>query len=166
MTLLGTDWAGDRDAVETWLTDLANSVPNDVSFTIPSSGDVFNSETGAVFDSWAGGSDQVIPGTATGTWAAGVGVRIRWFTAGFVAGRRVVGTTFVVPLAAGVFGDDGLPSVSLVDGLKGNAEILIDDMVGSFYVWSRPVPGRVGTVHAILSASVPRAVTSLASRRR
>lgn len=173
MTLLGSDWATDRAAVTTWLTDLSNSMPDDVSLLVPSSGDVFNSETGEVFGAWAGGSNTVILGKAATTWTAGVGVRIRWHTGGFVKGRRVTGSTYCVPLASGVFGTDGLPSTSLVDGIKGNAELLISGITGNFWVWSRPVTGsedpdddRAGSVHEILSASVPRVVTSLRSRRR
>lgn len=152
----------------------ADLFPSTLSIQVENTGDILDDATGTLTGSWSGTAALPVTGVAAvATHAAGVGLRVRWNTAGIVDGRRVQGRTFLAPISTFNFQSDGtLIPDAIADGQAfGNA--LVAD--GRFAVWSRPVTadssatppivGRAGSAHLITGAVVPDQVSSLRSRR-
>lgn len=142
-----------------------NGMPDDVTLSVPDTGDVINEETGDLTSVWAGGTDGGYAGIGSAGWAAGVGMMIGWRTAGIVDGRRVNGRSFMVPLVSTVFGTNGLPLTAWVDVFLDEANDLIAHTPGNMQIWSRPKGESLGSTHSVVSATVPVTATSLRSRR-
>lgn len=139
--------------------------PSSVQITVPSGGEMINDGDGSLAGTWNDpGTGGVVTGTNTGDFAMGVGFQVRWQTAGIVGGRRVVGSTFIVPIASGIFDTNGTLDTATVTAEQSAANTMIGGSV-TFKVWSRPTPSRVGTSNNITSAVVPDRVSWLRSRR-
>jgi len=147
--------------VDVW----AQACPDDVTFTVPDTGDVLNQETGTLVGVWSGGVAGGFVGDSPDPFIAGSGARVRWLTTGLVDGHRVRGSTFLVPVAAGIFTTAGILGTEWVDNFQDAADALIASTPGNMVVWSRPTADRVGTIHNVVSAQVPLTPTSLRSRR-
>jgi hypothetical protein len=114
-----------------------------------------------------------VAGQATGAYSAPTGARIRWATNGIVAGRRVAGTTFLVPLSGTSYDDAGTLATTVVTTTTTAANTYLAAVLGAPVVYSRPFvpeegddrPPRVGTEHPISAATVPDKATVLRSRR-
>nr|CRY96854.1 hypothetical protein [uncultured prokaryote] len=156
-----------RTALVTYFGVWKDLVPTVINWTTPTSGDTIDSATGEINGAWTGGTASTITGTLAGQgYAQGVGVRAVWNTAGIVGGRRVRGTTFMVPVSSGVYDSDGtIKSTNLVT-MQGAATGLVTDASGTLVVYSRPAPGRAGTSSVVTSGTVPDKVSWLVSRRR
>lgn len=152
------------DAI-TFLTALQSSFPDNVTFTVPAGGDVIESSDGLLTGSWTDGPGGTVTGSQTGSFQLGAGARIKWVTGGIVNGRRVRGTTFLVPFAGLGFDTDGRLGSATVAAVQTAASNFITNHGGNLAVWSRPVPGRAGSMHLISSAEVPTVGTQLRSRR-
>src|SRR5574337_1298121 len=119
--------------------------------------------TGTVADDVAG---QVLSTGSPTVWAMGVGARVRWTTPGIVGGRRVRGSTFLVPLLAGLYGSDGTLSGEGLTGPAGfGGALLAGPSTGSLLVYSRPTAVRPGSASAVTAFDVPDKVSWLRSRR-
>lgn len=139
--------------------------PASVTITVPNNGDVIENTTGDLVGTWtSGGALAPVSGTNTGDFAMGVGMRVRWLTAGIVAGRRVNGSTFLVPIASGIFDTDGTLDGATVTAEKTAADALVA-AAPALCVWSRPTPSRAGSSHLVMSTQVPDKVSWLRSRR-
>lgn len=103
--------------------------------------------------------------------AAGVGCRVRWNTQGIRNGRRVIGTTFIVPLSADQYEVNGTLGSTTISGITTAAEALLGRANAASHamvVWSRPTPG-VGTngfVSPVTGALVPDKVAWLRTRKQ
>lgn len=139
--------------------------PDKVTITVPSGGEIITDTTGELSGSWNDpGTGGTVTGTNTGDFAMGVGMQVRWQTGGIVGGRRVVGSTFLVPIASGIFDVNGTLDTATVTAEQSAANTMIGGAV-TFKVWSRPTPSRVGSSNDITSAIVPDRVSWLRSRR-
>lgn len=152
-------------AVRALLNAAAGSIQAGVTITIPNNGDVIDASTGALTGAWTDGAAPApIVCTDAGTYAAGVGAQWRWRTSGIVAGRRVTGSTFLVPLGANTYDGDG--NIGSVQLTAFNAAAAAYITAAPYAViWSRPRPGRAGSSHLITSGSMPDRVSWLRSRR-
>jgi hypothetical protein len=142
-------------------------VPNDLEVIEDTTGELVGAITGT-----GGGT-----GTGTGgtSYVMGTGVRCVWNTAGFVGGRHVRGTTFLVPVTQGNFEGDGQVTAGFRTTVLSAAGTLLASGSWEPMVFSRPVAadpdatppiaGRDGSSHAITSASCPDKVSWLRSRR-
>jgi len=156
---------GMADDVEAFFGAAPLLFPANVTITIPSGGDLIESTTGALSGSWNDpGTGGTVQGTNSGDYAQGVGMQVRWRTDGIVGGRRVVGSTFIVPIPGANFNTDGTLDNADVTAMTTRATTLIGAMDG-FVIWSRPIPGRAGVASAVVSASVPDRPSWLRSRR-
>lgn len=164
-TFYGLDGPDLRSDVAIFAENWSGILPNDIVLNVPNVGDVINEETGEIVDTWTGGSVVGFTGTAAGTWVAGVGVRIRWRSAGIVAGRRVQGRTFVVPLDAARFDNNGLPTAATIDAVGSWATDLLEGHPGNLQLWSRPSGSRLGSKHTVVSTMVPVEASFLRTRR-
>lgn len=136
-----------------------------VTVTVPDSGDLIDVATGELSGTWTDTGGGAISSTGIGDYALGVGARIRWHTNGVVGGRRVVGSTFIVPLAPGSYQSSLGLTNAVVTTLTAAAGALFSAASGPNHVYSKPRPGRAGSSHPVVSASAPDAVSWLRSRR-
>lgn len=104
-------------------------------------GETIDASTGQAVGAWTG--DGVWSETSTGSepsWASGVGVRVQWNTNVFSNGRRVRGSTFLVPLAVSAYDTDGSLSSTVTSTVQAQINALIT-AAPSLGVHSRPSPG-------------------------
>lgn len=128
---------------------LQPGIPNEVTVSFEPTANIVDTPTGQITAQLTVSPPADVVGTAAGTWAAGTGARIDWLTSRFLNGRNVRGRTFIVPLAANSFGSDGRVLPGSVANLTTAGNNLIDDLIGhgtALCVYSRPAPGRPGTL--------------------
>lgn len=146
-------------------------IPADVTISFPGEVLELNTATGELAAVVAVTPPTTCVGSATGAYSAPSGGRIRWNTAGIVGGRRVAGTTFIVPLISSAYDDAGTLSASTMTTLSGASGTYLATQPGVPVVYSRPFEGadgiapRPGTEHVITSQGIPDRVAVLRSRR-
>lgn len=141
------------------------SVPTGLNWTIPNTGDIFDSTTGLLNGTWTQGTVSTVTSTSVGsTWAGNAGSVTNWTTAGIANGRRVRGRTFMVPLVVGAF-DNGSLTSSALSTFRAAANTLVSTAGNDLRIWHRPVGGAGGSAHAITGANVPDLAASMRSRR-
>jgi hypothetical protein len=151
------------DLITFW-DSVKTRLPSIVSVTVQGSGDVIESSTGALTGIWSEGSDTNVPGTGTAQCPQGVGGRIVWSTLGTTNGRRVRGTTFMIPLDASMYDTLGTLSASRSDFVSaGNA--LLAASTNQLLIWTRPRPGTAGGINSVVSCDMPDKISTLRSRR-
>ena len=166
MTMYFLDAAAAQPAVLAFVETWADAAPDDVTFRVPDTGDKINEETGDLTGVWVGGVDGGYVGQSPDPFIAGTGMRVRWLTGGIVRSRRVSGSTYLVPVAAGIFTTAGVPSTTWVDNFLTAANTLIASTPGNMVIWSRPIAGAGGSDHPVVSATVPVQSSYLTSRRK
>lgn len=167
-TFYGTSGSGLQTALVTFFNSVKAKTPSNVTWTIPADGDQINEANGDVTGSWAGGTVTAVAGTVTGAiYGAPAGAVVNWKTGDFVNSRRVVGRTFLVPLDAGGFDNDGSLSATLRSALTSYATTFLGSTSPSFLIWHRPSsPGATdGSSHVVTSVLVPDKVAILRKRR-
>jgi hypothetical protein len=155
-----------QEALVAFWTSLATKMAGQCTIRVPNVADVLDEATGEMLSSTVQGSPATLTGGGTGAYVGGVGAAITWDTAGIVAGRRVRGRTFVVPLGAGSGDTDGTISTAVVTALSTAATALITDAGSDLVVWSRPRAALPGTVHPVVAARVSDRTAWLQSRKR
>lgn len=167
--------AGLPAAVASFFTTIKNFIPAGTSIVVPGVGETIDEATGALNGAWsASGGATVTGGGGGASFLLGTGGRVRWQTGGIVGGRRVVGTTFIVPMTA-----QELPSGIIPGGtlsiMQTAANALVTASSGAMYVYSKPqpartgahgpLPARAGVASQVTSAVVDPDMTWLRSRR-
>jgi hypothetical protein len=154
-------------AVRQFYSDCSSLFPTNVGFTFPGDGDVFEDSTGTLVGDWVSAAPAPVAGTWPDEYAAGVGARMVWRTAGITRGRRVRGSTFMVPLAGNCYDDDGSITGAVTTLLAAAAAPLILADGASMRIWSRPsaTGASDGDSHGVTAVQVPGNVTWLRSRR-
>lgn len=144
---------------------LKGTIPNGVTIVVPGVGDTIDENTGEIDGTWTGSGGGTINSTGgSGAWAAGVGARVVWITSGITRGRRVRGSTFVVPMTAAAYESNGTLTSAVVSGL--NTASTYMDADSTFGVYTRPQAGLSnGAFHLQVASFIPDAVTWLRSRR-
>jgi len=170
------DPSGFPAAVRAFFNGLGTLAFPPLTVQVPNTGDTISSVDGALVGTW---TDGTVPapfvGTNTGDYAKGVGGQIRWVTNAVVNRRRLEGSTFLVPFAAGIFDTDGTLDTSMVTALKTAGDTLIAS-TSMLSIWARPLPARPGAhgtlparpgeSHLVMACKVPDRVSWLKSRRR
>lgn len=165
-----TDMAGVPAAVLNFFDVISNFFPTGITWTVPSAGDQIDDATGDLVGAWAasGGGTTTSSGGAA-DYMPGVGARLRWATLGIHGGRRVTGTTFLVPLT-----EQEITAGVVQSGTRASIETAAAALFAgalNLAVWGPPLPpsqshGSVpGAAFEVQSASVPSAMTWLRSRR-
>jgi len=154
-------------ALRGFFFSIAGLFPTDLTLTFPGGGDVFEATTGELVGDWTSTAPAVVTGTQAGAYAKGVGCRLVWRTAGITRGRRVRGSTFMVPIAANQYDTNGTLQGSVVSSLEGAGATLIAADSASMRIWTRPSASGAsdGADHEITSAVSPDSVSWLRSRR-
>jgi len=142
-------------------------VATGVVWTFPASGDTIDEATGEINGSWSAPVLSNVNASGSSNWAAGVGCRVVWSTAGITRGRRVKGSTYVVPLGANLYDGTGTIAAGVLTDLTNAGNTLRAADGASMRVYTRPntALGASGAGHAVTAASAPDAVTWLRSRR-
>jgi hypothetical protein len=152
-------------AFTTFFTSIKSMFPPGITWTIPSEVDTMNATTGVLTgaDTLTGGGTVTSSGTDT-RFAAGVGARVVWNTTSVVNGRRVRGSTFLVPLENYCYASDGTLDATNMSTLQSAATALAGS--GIPLIWHRPTGGLAnGSTHAVTSGTVPDKVSTLRTRR-
>jgi hypothetical protein len=161
----GTDSSAAVAALTTFFNAIKGSVPASLSWQIPSGGDTLDETDGTLFGSWTGASGTVISSTGgAGTYAAGVGFRVKWLTNGIAAHKRVTGSTFIVPLLGSLYDSNGTIAAAQVTAGQTAANALV--AAGVMKIWHRgSVANPTGVAHLMQGAVLPDKVATLRSRR-
>lgn len=164
-TLYGLDGVDLVNDFSAFVESIKQRIPVGVTLSSPGDGDQIDDATGALVGSWSGSTGFSKAGTGTGSWAAGVGLFVRWPTAGLFRGRRPKGRTFMCPLNSFSFDSVGTIETNTRTEFTTAAANLLASHPGNLLIWSRPVSGTPGESNAVVSSSVDDRVTSLRSRR-
>lgn len=145
-------------------TALTSQMPEDVEISFPSEVLDINTSTGVLEDVLTVTPPSAIQGVVTGTFAAPAGARVEWRTSAIVAGRRLRGRTYIVPIAGGAYDGNGTLDPASRTVMQEAAddywdEGLFSDAVPT--VWSRTH----GVQADISQALVPDEAAILRSRR-
>lgn len=157
--------AADLSALNTFFTAIRSFFPTGLSWDIPGSGDNIDDTSGTLNGSWiATGAGQITANGGVSGYAAGVGARVRWDTGAIVDGRRVRGSTFLVPLLADSY--DGTGSINNTDLAALQSAVNDLNTNGGLLIWSRNDPGSTnGESNAVVSGNVPDRISTLRTRR-
>lgn len=156
---------GQSSDVEDFFYALRAQFPIGTTISIPSNGDVINDSTGTLVGVWGSSGSAVVSGEGAAAHASGVGARIVWNTAGLNNGRRIKGSTFMVPVISGLYAADGTINDASITNMTAAATALITAQVSAFTIYSRSVDGGAGANNEVTSATVPDKITWLRTRR-
>lgn len=163
---------GAVDAVRAFWFSMVTRLPNELTLTVSPVVDVYDETNGDLIASYSAGTvpAPVVGGSAT-NYAAGAGFKITWNTGQIRNGRRVRGTTFVVPAANTVYSTSGMIEPTTQTAVNSAAATLISSLTTnatSLMVWSRPGPtagATDGVQTQVLSGSCSGKTAILRGRR-
>lgn len=157
--------AGYPGAVLAFFNAIKGLVPVGVTWTVPSSGDLLDDTTGALQGSWSIAGGGTVASAGGTTYAAGVGSRVVWQTGAIRGGRRVRGSTFIVPLGTTQYDADGTIAPAALTTLGTAAANYLTAVGSNGLIWSRPRTGLAGQAVPITAALTPDKVSWLRGRR-
>lgn len=154
------------DETHTFLNAIKGEFPTEITFTAPTTSRQFDSATGVLGGVVAIGTPPTsVTGTGNPAFGAPAGACVNWLTATPAAHKLVIGRTFLVPLGANVYQNDG----TLVDAdrsaIATAAATLVTNTSPLLVIWRRPVAGAGGSVAPVVAARVADRVAILKSRR-
>ena len=159
-----------NDAVRAFFTTALGTsgqqLPSGITLTFPTSIDVLEPATGILVTTVGVTTPGTVVGSDPGVYAAPAGACVTWRTAGVVAGRRVRGRTFLVPLGASALQADGTPSALFMSDLNTAAAGLIA-AAPELVVWHRPssLAAGDGAPYPVLGFMANDKIAMLTSRR-
>jgi len=154
-------------AIKDFYTAIVMQVPTGVQWNVLSSGDIINESDGTLAGSWSfpGAGGTVSSGFAE-TFVNGVGARVKWRTNGIHNGRRVTGSTFIVPIPISKYEGGGNLVANIVNTLQSAGDALVAASGGDMVIWSKPAKGGSdGESSVVTSCQAPDLVSWLRSRR-
>lgn len=161
-------------SLDAFVTSIKDVFAGGTTLTVPNSADLILAETGEITGSTSRGTTTTVTSAGNTMGAQAVGARLLWRTGGIVHGRRVRGTTFVVPVPGDSYNSNGTLKAAPVTTLQSAANALVAAGSGQMRIWSRPVsaadatatvPQRDGSAHAVTSGTVAPSTSWLRSRR-
>lgn len=166
----------DFTPIRTFCNSLTGVMPNGLSFSFPTTVDVFNEANGQLTGSLPATTLATVSSSVTAAAYSGTsGALVRWNTGLIQAGKRVAGRTYVVPLAGSNYDTNGSLSTTCIGLIQGAANTLLTSLTDGLKVWSRPVTadatktppvvGRAGAIATVISAAVPDLAVVMRSRR-
>lgn len=164
---------GNIDALRTFFNSLVGSLPAGLTISVPKTGDRINEVDGKIIGTWdVPVQPLVVNGAGAGNYAGNAGAVCHWLTPTVVAGRRVRGRTFLVPLISTAFDATGSLSTTFINTLQNAAQALVAQPDGAPTIWARPFidpkgvkPARPGSRAQVTSFRVPDLAVSQRSRR-
>lgn len=149
----------------TFFNAIKGLFPNAVSWTIPSSGDTLDTATGQLNGAWTGGTAATVSATGgAATYAAGTGTYVRWVTGSVVNGRKVVGRTFLCPLTAATYENNGRLQAANTTTIQNAVNTLVG--LSLIRLYSRPHGvGPISGDYSIVAGVATGLTSSLRTRR-
>lgn len=141
-------------------------LPSGITITWRAAVDVIDDATGTLQSTIPVTKPADIAGTDTTAYAAVAGACVTWRTDGLVAGKRVAGRTFLVPMGGLGLQSDGTIDNNTVSSIHTAAGILIS-AAPEFVVWHRPasVAAGGGSSHPVSAGVCADKSAYLTSRR-
>lgn len=149
--------------VAAFFTAIANRIPDNATITFPGEMTV-HADDGTLIGALAFVAPAPVNCVGLGSYAAPVGARVTWETGSIVAGRRIRGRTFLVPLVSSTFDTDGSLTSANLTLIQNAANAFLTGLATDgedLAVWSQTT----STVSPVTSAVVPDQATVLRSRR-
>ena len=140
-------------------------IPSGTSIFVPNGGDVIEETSGTLTGTWGTSGGTTISCNGAGSFPGGVGARVVWETDAIRGGRRVRGSTFIVPLVNGAYESNGTLSTNALTALQAGIDAFMVQVPTQARVWSRPRPGLVGAGVQVARGVAPDKVSWLRSRR-
>lgn len=162
---LGEALATDVVAFRAFWFALSAIMPTPLSITVPNVGETIDDNTGEMNGIWGASTPATFTGGLASAYSKGVGARVVWQTAGITGGRRVRGSTYVVPLAGSNFDTDGTLTSAAVAAITTAASDLMGELEDRLVILTRKTDEHSGTSHAVTGGNVPDTPTWLRSRR-
>ena len=155
------------DLIHDFFDDSKSLFAGAITWTIPSAGNVINAATGEITGGWTATptAATVSGGAGASVFAAAAGYSVQWRTNSFLNSRRIIGHTFMVPIAASCFATDGTLDTTYRSTATTAAASLVTDLAGRLVVWHRPVNNLGGAAAVVTASSVPDRAAVLRSRR-
>lgn len=168
-TFYAPDATDSRPAIRTFFDSIADQIPNGVTVSFPTTGDIVADDSGVIQGTWTGGAIASVSGTSLQPWTNATGLVVNWRTNTVRRGRRLRGRTFLVPVAGAAASGGGIPPFSVVNDVRAAALALAAASPG-ILVWGPPIEqGGVvvaaGVSAAVSTADVPQKWVVLRSRR-
>lgn len=146
--------------------EIQQLVPSDINIVPSSEVAIMDSDTGEIQGTVTRDEVQVGNPQGSGGYSAVSGAVVNWNTNDYRFGRRIRGRTFLVPLVASAYQDDGTITTSALGSLRAFGAEMVGDAGGpEFGVWSRPRDGAGGVFATVVAATVPDMAAVLRSRR-
>lgn len=149
------------DAIKTYLPDeVGVSFDNEVTDHVTASGQLVGS--------FPVTPPTTVAGSGVSTWAGGAGGRLVWSTGRIINGRRVRGSTFLVPFTSSAFASSGRlnsAAIALVNGSASTLRTSLNSNGSPLCVWSAPVSGRPGTTSIVDGHGLDEVAGTLRSRK-
>lgn len=157
-------------AVTEFWDDIKEGLAGGVTVQTQNIIDLIDTEDGGLLGSFGVPAQAVKAPSGAYAYAAGVGMRVRWQTAGIRNDRRVIGTTFIVPITSAQYEINGTIITSWHTTVTTAAATLLSSTAAlglPMHVWSRPsTPGGSDGISSVVTASVvPDKVSWLKTRR-
>ena len=163
------------NAVRAFWDSIKAYLPNELTLTVSPVVDTYTRETGELFSSSIAASvPAVVIGTATGTYAGGSGIKVTWETGEIRDGRRVRGSTYIVPADGTAFTNTGTVAAAAKTLINTSAATMMASMVSgsvTLGVWSRPreatdtLPARDGAAFQVAQGITSSKSAILRGRR-
>lgn len=151
----------------TFFEALKATLPGSVRIDYPTALQRIDTGTGDLLEDLQVAAVAQTAGTGLTTFSSATGACITWRTVGVLAGRRVIGRTFIVPIASGSYDTDGTLNNTSRTTINTAATAFIGptiDMV--LAIWHRPTTGGTdGAAYDVTTASVRDKTAVLRSRR-
>lgn len=157
------------DAVRSFFSNsysIGALLPSGVSLTFPSVVDVIDDNNGQLTATVPITPPAAVNGSDSTRYAALAGACVTWRTGDFVAGRRVRGRTFLVPVGGAGLQSDGTLDTTFL-GFVNTAAAALIAAAPEFVVYRRPTNAAAanGASHVVAAATVSDKAAYLTSRR-
>jgi hypothetical protein len=151
-------------AIRTWFNAIKGTVASNVTWTFPAEVRKYDTETGTLLEALPVTPEASLAASGSGSYNAAAGRLVRWQTGSIVAGRRLIGRTFIVPTSNTGFGTNGEVSSSTISTDNTAHGVLLGALnSGDFKglaVWSKTA----GVARRINSGATLQKATVLRSR--
>jgi hypothetical protein len=157
--------------IQVFFNAIKAGFPNKVTWTFPTSGDQIDDSTGDLTGSVASAGAASVTGSDAGVYAAPAGLMVQWQTFVVVHKHRLVGKSFLVPIAGSKTQNDGTIDDTFRTLVQTSGQSMITTLAASVVVWHRPLKAADGSITTpgssspVLSVRVPDRVSILRSRR-
>lgn len=152
-------------AMRSWFQGMNSVLPSVVTIQVPGTGDLLESSTGVIIGTWTTAVPAAVTGVGAGVYAAPSGLITNFATGSVIAGRRLRGRSFIVPINGTMYDSNGTLSAPALAAMSATNGTFLTAVASSLIVWHRPVGGAGGDFGAVTAITTPDKTCVLRSRR-